>query len=141
MKFTWGHGITLVLIGFTALIATLVYGTFQQRVDLTSEDYYQQEVDYEGEKHAIENGMSLGTLVIDNSSLTNITFTLPEAQWSHVEVRLIRPDNADLDQVIEFETIEENNVEIDRPSEGRWNVEILATSGEELYKWELKEFF
>lgn len=140
MKFTWGHGITLVLIGFTALIATLVYGTFQQRVDLTSEDYYQQEVDYEGEKHAIENGMSLGALVIDNSNTTT-TFTLPAAQWSHVEVRLIRPDNADLDQVIEFETVEESKVVIDRPSEGRWNVEILATSGEELYKWELKEFF
>jgi len=52
----WGHKITIVFIGFAALIGTMVYKCTQQQYDLVSDDYYNQELKYQdkidGSKHA-----------------------------------------------------------------------------------------
>ncbi|KAB2813608.1 FixH family protein [Phaeocystidibacter luteus] len=141
IKFNWGHGITLFLLGFIAFIATLVYGTFQQRVDLTSEDYYAQEVSYDEEKRAIENGMSAGEVDLIKSA-QSLEIVLPEGDWSKISIKLLRPDNAALDVANEVENPETNSISIKRPATaGLWNVEVVGESQGETYRWEFKDRF
>lgn len=142
MKFNWGHGIALLMTAFVAFIATLVYGTFQERIDLSSEDYYQREVDYEAEKSAIENGLSAGEVAMTVNE-SQLTLQMPEGGWSDIQFLLKRPDNADFDVDGRVEAMTENNVfRIDRPQPlGWWDVEITALSEEKEYRWEFKKYF
>lgn len=142
MKFNWGHGIVLLMIGFVVFIATLVYGTFQERVDLSSEDYYQQEVDYDDEKTSLENGLDAGEVEVKVTA-SELEITLPKGNWSDVKYLLKRPDNADYDVEGYAEKIDTNftfNVNRPRPL-GWWNIEITAVSGSEDYRWEFKKYF
>src|SRR5215471_10819356 len=43
----WGHKLTIVFVGFAALIGTMVYKCTQQKFDLVSDDYYNQELKYQ----------------------------------------------------------------------------------------------
>ncbi|NVK28491.1 MAG: FixH family protein [Flavobacteriia bacterium] len=141
IKFNWGHGITLFLLCFIGFIATLVYGTFQQRVDLTSEDYYAQEVAYDEEKRAIENGLKAGEVDLIKTT-NNLEVVLPEGDWSKINIKLLRPDNADLDVENEIENPEFNSINISRPTTvGLWNVEVVGESQGEIYRWEFKDRF
>lgn len=142
MKFNWGHGIALILIGFIAFIATLVYGTFQQRVDLSSEDYYQQEVNYETEKDAIENGLRAGKVNV-TVGVTELTVQMPEGDWSEVKYLLMRPDNAEYDVDGEIEDLSNDNAFIiTRPQPlGWWNIEITAINQGKEHRWEFNKYF
>ena len=47
-KLNWGTGIALLYTGFVVGILTLVFMSMGQRVDLVSEDYYAQEIAFQG---------------------------------------------------------------------------------------------
>ncbi len=139
MRFNWGHGITLTLVAFIAFIVVLVRGTFQQRVDLTSEDYYSQEVTYDQEKEALERGLSLGNPVIEIGE-SFIDITLPDSQWAAVSIDFNRPDNADYDLAFNDSNLTDGTLRIDKPTlSGWWNIQIEAHQSGTQYRWETKE--
>src|SRR4051812_11834776 len=47
MKFNWGTGIVLTSLFFMLFIITLVVKTYSHKVDLVSEDYYNQELHFQ----------------------------------------------------------------------------------------------
>lgn len=59
MKFNWGWGITLFLVVFMSFILQLVYRCTQQRVDLVSEKYYENEIKYQQRIDMEKNTASL----------------------------------------------------------------------------------
>lgn len=139
MKLSWGHGIAAALIGFIAFIGTLVYGTFQQRVDLSSEDYYAQEVEYDNEKLALEQGLALGPIDISIEG-TQLRLELPGGEWKVVEYAFRRANNADQDVTGTLEYSE--NLLISRPLPvGWWNVEIQTEREGVTYRWEISKYF
>lgn len=47
MNISWGTKIAILYIGFVLMIVFLIVRTSMQNVDLVSEDYYQQELEYQ----------------------------------------------------------------------------------------------
>ena len=58
-KFNWGTGIALLYIGFVVGILTLVTMSMNQRVDLVAEDYYAQELGFQGKMDKIARANEL----------------------------------------------------------------------------------
>lgn len=141
MKFNWGHGIAITLALFIGGMTTLVWGTFSQRIDLTSEDYYQQEVTYDLEREAINRALTLGELTWTESA-GEIEIALPsiDGEWTDVQVHLLRFDNADMDLRFNPEAIDSKYI-IERPTPGVWAVEVTAVKGGENYRWESNKRF
>ncbi len=55
MKFNWGTGIVIASLLFMSFIVTLVIKTYQHKVDLVSEDYYNQELNFQEKINKINN--------------------------------------------------------------------------------------
>ena len=49
MKFNWGHGIVVTMGIAMSLILVLVYFSYQQTIDLVTEDYYPKQLVYENQ--------------------------------------------------------------------------------------------
>lgn len=57
----WGKKITIVYLGFVALIVTMVVISVRQKVDLVSPDYYAKELNYQSDINKLNNAKSLAT--------------------------------------------------------------------------------
>ena len=55
MKNSWAYGIVMVIVLFMAYIIFLVVKTYQLKVDLVSEDYYVQELNYQNQLAKMNN--------------------------------------------------------------------------------------
>ena len=47
MKWNWGTGIAITLVLFIGLMSFMVFKSTQQRFDLVSENYYEEELNYQ----------------------------------------------------------------------------------------------
>lgn len=59
MKMNWGTGITIFMVIYMAGVTGVVIFSFQQDVNLVTEDYYQQELVYEDQITRIKNADAL----------------------------------------------------------------------------------
>jgi hypothetical protein len=55
MKLNWGTSIALVMAAFMGFIIFLVFKTYQTKVDLVADDYYEQELRYQEKINRINN--------------------------------------------------------------------------------------
>ena len=55
MKFNWGTGIIITSLLFMSFIVMLVVKTYQHKVDLVSEDYYNQELHFQEKINKMNN--------------------------------------------------------------------------------------
>jgi hypothetical protein len=74
----WGKGITLIYIGFVILIGSMVYITTQQKFDLVSEDYYDQEIKFQDKINAAANAAALGSKVEFLLTANELIITMPD---------------------------------------------------------------
>jgi hypothetical protein len=58
---SWGIRITILYVGFVALIGTMVYLSMRQNVDLVSADYYQKELDFQNQLDRMNESKKLTT--------------------------------------------------------------------------------
>jgi len=80
MKFNWGTGITLALLLFMGFILSFVYkATFNPKYDhtLVSENYYEEDVNYQKEKDAKQRAKELETQVEIQQTDKGILFVFP----------------------------------------------------------------
>lgn len=77
-KMNWGWGVTLLYLGFVALIVTLVTGSMRQDFDLVSDDYYQQELEYQDVLDAGKNQSKLSRPAAIHANETLVTIEFPE---------------------------------------------------------------
>jgi hypothetical protein len=107
----WGKGIVIALTLFIGFISFLVVKIMSQDVDLVSEDYYKQEIDYEARIQKEQNGLNNAAKIElidqeayvvvqlpDSSSLTNVVLNLKRNENLYVakiffRKREIRPYN------------------------------------------------
>ncbi len=105
----WGKKITLVYIGFVALILTLVVVSMRQKVDLVSADYYAKELNYQSDINKMANAKALKTPL--KCSLVNNTIEIifPEEHADKsVEAKafVYKPSDNKSDKEIKFTTVE-----------------------------------
>ena len=103
MKMNWGVKVTGLYLGFVAIIITLVVSSMRQDFDLVSEDYYQQELDYQNVLDAGKNQNSLSAPVKIHANETILTIDFPaEFQGRALtgKVHFYSPVNAEWDKVL-----------------------------------------
>lgn len=78
IKLGWGTKITLLYLGFVAIILTLVVGSMRQNFDLVSKDYYSEELKYQEIIDASRNQAKLSAPVSLQQVGEQITIIFPE---------------------------------------------------------------
>jgi len=77
MKISWGTGIWAVYGLFVLMILGLVGMSVIQKIDLVSDDYYEQEIRYQGKIDKINNAKQLTTPLKWEVAETGITLHYP----------------------------------------------------------------
>jgi len=94
----WGKGIVIGMVSFMSFIVFMVVSMMRQSADLVSEDYYQQELNYNAH-YAAEQVYQQTTEKIEVSITgTALQLRLPQvytADSLHIELK--RPNNEQLD--------------------------------------------
>lgn len=135
---SWSYKITFLYIGFVLMMLGFVYAATQQHFDLVTEDYYAQELVYEQRIQQIRNAKALAQplhiLVAKEKGLLFVNF--PPQQGIQGTLTFYRPDEANVDQVVEIELNDQNQqvIPIAALKRGLWRLQIA-------WKAEGKSFF
>jgi hypothetical protein len=146
MKFNWGTGIVIAIIGFMSFIMYFVITMSTDHTyshDLVTDKYYQAELNYQEEINAEKNANRLTEKIKIEKIEKGLKINFPKEIISkNIEgkVFLYRPSNKQLD----FEIPISNSktyllVPEQRLVDGRWNIKILwkHKNTNYLYKEEL----
>lgn len=96
----WGVRITILYVGFVALILTLVFTSMHSKEDLVSKDYYLQELKYQERINAIKNNNALSEGLSYSIDGRNVEVVCPKsilAQGAAGEIVFFRPSDAEKD--------------------------------------------
>ena len=131
MKINWGTAIVIAFSGFIAFIMYFVISMSTDKKydhDLVVEDYYQQELKFQGDIDKENNAKSLKTNITWKKTNEGMVVSFPEdLDYNKIKgkVFLYRPSNKHLD----FETpisLSSHNLLIpdNHLLDGRWNIKI-----------------
>ena len=106
----WGKSIVLFMLLFMAFILSMVYVAFTKNADLVSEDYYENELNYDKTKQEKVNYVALNSEIEIFKKPDAIEFVFPEKIAKNVQgtITFFRPDQKKLDRDIEL-SINENH--------------------------------
>jgi hypothetical protein len=108
MKFNWGVGVFVLYAAFVILILLLVFKSFNTKVDLVTEDYYQQELKYQGIIDQKENVDNLEQGLEYEVSGPNIFLAFPPGhQSAEGSILVYRPSNKNYDKTFDIK-LDEN---------------------------------
>ncbi|MDR9398496.1 FixH family protein [Salibacter sp.] len=98
-KFTWGHGITIVLIMIMVGFSYVLFMSFNREYDLVAEDYYAKELTFQDEIDKRENALRADKRIattFDSEHLV-LEFMGIESTPDSGSVKLFRPSSKSLD--------------------------------------------
>lgn len=136
MKWNWGTGIALTFIIFCALIIAAVARSFQENVDLVTEEYYKEELVYQKHIDREKNAQEAKNLIEVNTSGKSLSINFLGEGHLSGEVHFYRPDNPGLDQTF---AIDKREMIFDKAKliAGKYKVKISWTdSGKDFYREE-----
>lgn len=100
----WGKGIVIALTLFIGFISFLVVKIMSQDVDLVSEDYYKQEIDYEARIQKEQNGLNNAAKIELVDQEAYVVVQLPDSSsLTNVVLNLKRPNDKKLDKSFKIE--------------------------------------
>jgi hypothetical protein len=100
----WGKGIVIALTLFIGFISFLVVKIMSQDVDLVSEDYYKQEIDYEARIQKEQNGINNAAKIELIDQEAYVVVQLPDSSsLTNVVLNLKRPNDEKLDKSFKIE--------------------------------------
>lgn len=107
----WGHGITLSFIGFAGFIVFMAVKSFDQNIDLVTEDYYREELAYQQRIDQIRMTQDMDMVVEVNVSDQLLELTFPKAPEKG-QAHLYRPSDSQYDKY--FKLVNEEKMSFDR---------------------------
>lgn len=132
----WGKGIVIAFIIFVTLILSVVFFSMTQDVNLVSEDYYKQEIEYQERIDDLKNTMAL----IEKPNLTKsgpsvITVTFPNEVYDGFKegtILFFRPSNASRDFTIEIslDSAGQQVINMAKMKEGAWRAKMSWSSND-----------
>lgn len=132
MKFTfnWGHGIFAFYTVFAGVLFFSVYKSTQHNNTLVVEDYYAQDLAYQGQYERLQNSLNLPEKVKINWQSANKTVHLAfpdEVVNPTGTVAFYRPDNKDLDwqMPLRLDTLGQMDIDLSRLPAGRWKLQCI----------------
>ena len=109
MKFNWGVGVFVLYSAFVILILFLVFKSFNTKVDLVTEDYYQQELKYQDKIDQKRNYAGLEQALKHEVSGATIFLAFPPGhQSAEGTVMVYRPSNKSYDKMFDIK-LDENS--------------------------------
>jgi nitrogen fixation protein FixH len=138
MKIHWGSGIVGVFVLFAAIVLTMVWVAMHQKIDLVTEDYYDQELKHEDRIDAVARTKRSGQApaITLNGRTISIVFP-PSVDRKRLEGRVecYRPSDKALDFRTPIELDSTNTCRILTASmtPGRWRLKLLWTVGGESF--------
>jgi hypothetical protein len=141
MKLSWGYRVAILYLGFVALIALLVVSSMRQKVDLVSDDYYEQELKYEDRIEQIKRSGSLEAQVLVSQDQENLIIEFPETTANKElkgSITVFRPSNRDLDKIIEikYKKHREHLIPLSSLKKGMYRIQIEYKIDDEGYYFE-----
>ncbi len=136
----WGKGILLTIIGFVALIMTLVVISVRMDgIELVTENYYQAEINYQDRIDQESSALRLDRKVITYHSIDkNLVLDLPDGTIG--KLQLFRPSDATLDREIAVNVLDSSrtSVSLNDLKPGYWKVQLSWTEAGKNYYEEKK---
>lgn len=94
----WGHGIAIFFTCFVGFMLFLVVKSFQQNIDLVTENYYEQELQYQHQIEKIMNTQQLEETVKITTEKEGIQLSFPRLSAAiEGQVQIFRPSDARFD--------------------------------------------
>ncbi len=97
MRFHWGHGLALGMIGFIAYISYLVISAMMVDFDLETEDYYAKELQFQNQIDKSKNYSELDSEITLVQQGQNYQITMPHVADSG-SIYFYRPSDKKLDR-------------------------------------------
>ena len=129
----WGKGIVTALTLFIGFISFLVVKIMSQDVDLVSEDYYKQEIDYEARIQKEQNGLNNAAKIELIDQEAYVVVQLPDSSsLTNVVLNLKRPNDNKLDKSFKIEGTKTFMLPKSSLEKGKYDLTIEYTiNGEE----------
>ena len=133
----WGWSIVLAFSLFGAFIIALVVRSFQETIDLVSEDYYQQELGYQQQIDKMINHQALLVPLSFSQQAQRLVVQFPNDLAAEVQgtIQLFRPSDARSDRTltIALNPARQQIIATNELVKGRYKIKVDWTSGEEAY--------
>lgn len=132
MKISWGYRVTILYLGFAALIIYFVTRSVNEKVDLVTPDYYAQELKYQDKIESISRTNELTTsMVIEyNDAGLNVMFPT-DFKGKKIEgsIHLFRPSDNTKDVSIDIapDGNLNQNIPTDALTKGLYRVKVDYT--------------
>lgn len=133
----WGKGIIIGMATFMGFILFLVISLMQHKVDLVSEDYYQQEIDYDTHINAVntynQSKEKIAVKLTENELRLEFPATM---QDDSIHVQLKRPDNELLDMQLGIDGMPLAAIPLEKLHKGRYDLIVTGTVGKKDFIYE-----
>lgn len=136
MKVNWGYKLTISLIIFAGIMATMVTIAMRQNIDLVEKEYYKKELAYQDQIDKISNAVEKGAIKIAFEEDAPYIILQFKNQIEDGEIHLFRPSNAaeDLHIAIATDTDGIQKIPYDQLSSGFWRIKVdWSFNGEAYY--------
>jgi nitrogen fixation protein FixH len=138
----FGVKITILYLSFVALILTLVFLSYGQKVELVSKDYYAQELKYQDKIDAINNTNALASSIDHKVEASSIILNInPELNSSGLSgsINFFRPSDSSKDVKIKMNFVNDQQVISKSALEhGTYKMQLSWTNnGKNYYKEEV----
>lgn len=119
----WGKGIIIGMAAFIGFILFLVISLMQHKVDLVSEDYYQQELDYDQHYDAVSVYHASNEKIAVNITDDLLLLQFPALmQEDSIFIHLKRPDNELLDFRLTVNGLPQAAIPLKHLQKGRYDL-------------------
>ena len=136
----WGHGITIFFIGFVLFMVSLVVICMRQdNIHLVTENYYEEEINYQQQIEKITNAEELGYQVFSyRADEMTVDLNLPVGAVG--TLHLFRPSDARMDQkfAVEMESGNPIAVKLGHLQPGYWKMMLTWKEGNKEFYLEKK---
>lgn len=146
IKFNWGTGIILALIGYVGIIIVLIFISSRQDRSLMREDYYFHSIRHQDEIDAAQRFSALGPGLRFKQLIDSIHLCLPkslEKDSIRLKIYFFRPSNENFDFMVESKLWAKNGVSIPVTSlrKGKYYVRIELEKDRKFYLHEMDYVF
>lgn len=134
MKWNWGMGIVVVAASFVIFILNLVYRCSNERVDLVSDRYYENELRYEERLHSQRNVNQDRAGIKFRETNNSLTLIYP-AKALNGTVNFFRPDDSRLDfnLPVQPDDSSRQHLSLSELKKGIWRVQVSWSAGRSPY--------
>jgi hypothetical protein len=138
---SWGRGITIGLITFMGFITFLVVSLMRHKVDLVSEDYYQQELDYNNHFDAATVYSKTGEKITVELTESTLKINIPATMANDsIGLQLKRPDNELQDLNLRVKAQPVIAIPFNRLKKGRYDITLTGKFNHQNYLFQESVF-